>query len=169
MFADEVNGDVGLAQATLDRRHQFTGDEGQRLPRDDRMPQLDQLPPQLVPLRFEVRRRGGQEDGLRVRRPPVTLVSGVPQIFEHLGDVVSDVVHPLVKSLQRDIAERFVEFPQPTRLRVALEELVGHQAGVQAAKAGGQLAGLHGRLDHAQQPAAMIHLHPPGIRRTLPE
>ena len=79
VFADEVNRDVGLLQATLHDRHQLAGDQRQRLLGDDGVPQLDQLAPQLVALRFEVRGRGGQEDGLGIRGPLVAACAGSPR------------------------------------------------------------------------------------------
>ena len=99
MLADEVNGDVGLLQATLHDRDQLAGDQRQRLFGDDVVPQFDQLAPQLVALRFEVRGRGGQKDGLRMRGFSHRRASGVAQVLEHLGDIVGDVIHPLVEAL----------------------------------------------------------------------
>ena len=69
MLADEVNGQVGLLEAALDDGHQLAGDQRERLLGEDRVSQLDQLAAQLVALRFEVRGRGGQEDGLGIRGP----------------------------------------------------------------------------------------------------
>ena len=79
VFADEVNRDVGLLQATLHDRHQLAGHQRQRLLGDDRVPQLDQLAPQLVALRFEVRSRGGQKDRLRICGSLGAVCAGSPR------------------------------------------------------------------------------------------
>ena len=132
MFADEVNGDVGLLggnSATAATSSLAT--QRQRLPRDTECPSS-------ISSRRNWSRWGSRSDVVAARKTvfgfavrPSPVVGGVAQVFEHLGDVVGDVVHALVEALQRDVPERLVKLAQPARLRVALEELVGHQAGVQ--------------------------------------
>src|SRR5262245_57276437 len=103
------------------------------MPGDDGVPQFEQFAPQLVTLRLEVRRRDSQKDGLWIRGSLLTRV-GVAQVLEDLGDIVGNVIDPLVEALQRGAAKRLVEFPQPARERIALKKLVGHQAAVQRAQ-----------------------------------
>jgi hypothetical protein len=161
MFADEVDGDIGLLQAALDDRHQLAGHEGQRLLGQDFVPQLGQLATQLIALRLQVGGGGGQKDGLGIRGPLVVGWRTFAQVFEHLRNIVGDVVHSFVEALDRDVAERLVELAHAARGRVALEKLVGHQARVQRTNFRRDLIGIHGRLDDVQQPRAVADFETP--------
>ena len=164
IFADEVDRDVGLLQAA----------SAPRRPVHWRPAAAAAWGSTVCPSSISSRRNwsrcGSRSEVVAARKmvfgiggPFFARVRRVAQVFEHLGDIVGDVIYSLVKALDRGVTKGLVEFPQSTRLRIALEELVGNQAGVQRTKFRRQIVGVHRRLDDVQQPglrSSFFKLHP---------